>query len=377
MSHFVLLVAMKPTDDVAGKLEEMLHPFDETREDIPEYRDYEDAKTPESFWLYTSMQRTAEEVAVGDRSSVKPYKPNEIGWSSAYDRDNTEDEQWAKLELEAEAFHQFSNPPTWREVIEYANNRWYPEGENEDNRQSILRYDEEKDRAYTYSTYNPNSKWDWYQVGGRWSGYFPVKQPLDMEDAADLIQGQRSWTNEGQPREAWTVDGGPIRLLDLELLRARKGTEAGERYDAYQALVQDLPEALPFRVFSEDAQATVALLTNRQEITDTWDRAREAYNSQPRVRAARDSEQFKWDFECLIGEFAVSREFYVEKARNAAVPGFALLTPEGEWVAPGEMGWFGMSTNSEEDTAMFKTKANAYIEALDPDTLLIAVDCHI
>lgn len=25
---------------------------------------------------------------------------------------------------------------------------------------------------YEYSTYNPNSKWDWYSLGGRWSGCF-------------------------------------------------------------------------------------------------------------------------------------------------------------------------------------------------------------
>ena len=24
------------------------------------------------------------------------------------------------------------------------------------------------------STYNPNSKWDWYTIGGRWSGYLPA-----------------------------------------------------------------------------------------------------------------------------------------------------------------------------------------------------------
>ena len=26
-----------------------------------------------------------------------------------------------------------------------------------------------------YSTYNPESKWDWYVVGGRWDGYIPTK----------------------------------------------------------------------------------------------------------------------------------------------------------------------------------------------------------
>lgn len=376
MSHFVVLVAMNPTEDVAGKLEELLHPYDENREDIPEYRSYEDGPA-ETYWLYTSVKRTAEEVAAGDRSSVKPYKPEEFGYSSAYDTKRTEAEQWADMELEAEKFREFSNPPTWPEVIEYANNRWYPEGETEENRQSLLRYEEETDRAYTLSTYNPDSKWDWYQIGGRWSGYFPVKLPFDNEDAQHLIHGQRSWTNENQTREPWTADGGPIRLLDFEHLRNKKGTEAAERYDAYQALVADLPEAIPFRVFAEEAEASAALSKNRAEQTEIWDRAREQYRVQPRVQAARNSEKFKWDFECLINEFSVSREYYIEKARNEAVPGYALVTPEGEWVAPGKMGWFGMSSESAEDKAMFKAKCNGYLESLSPDTILVAVDCHI
>lgn len=376
MSHFVLTVAMEPTDDVEGKLAEMLAPYDENREDIEPYRHYEDGSA-ENYWLYTSVKRTAEEVAAGDRSSIKPYRPDEIGISNRFDTQYTEDEQWAKMEKEAEAFQQFSNPPTWPEVIEYANNRWYPEGETDENRHDYLHYDAEKDQAYTWSTYNPNAKWDWYQIGGRWSGYFPIVPDFTAEAARLLIHGKRSWTNQDETPDPWAVDGGPKGLLDLEHLRNKKGLEAQVEYDEYHALVEGLPEALPFRVFSEDAQAAAALTNNRAEQTAIWDRARELYNEQERVRAAKNSERFKWSFGCLIEQFSVSREFYVEKARNEAVPGFALLTTTGEWVAPGEMGWFGMSTNSEEDTAMFKAKANGYIDGLSDDTLLIAVDLHI
>jgi len=37
-------------------------------------------------------------------------------------------------------------------------------------------YIDDDKNIYTYSTYNPNSKWDWYQVGGRWTGYFKLKE---------------------------------------------------------------------------------------------------------------------------------------------------------------------------------------------------------
>lgn len=29
--------------------------------------------------------------------------------------------------------------------------------------------------VYRMSTHNPQSKWDWYDVGGRWSGFLPLK----------------------------------------------------------------------------------------------------------------------------------------------------------------------------------------------------------
>lgn len=375
MSHFVTIVAMEPTEDVEGKLAEMLAPYDENKE-VPEYREYEDGPA-ENYWLYTSAKSTAEEVANNDRSSVKPYKPNEIGFSSAFDNRNTEEEQWEKLKKEAEAFKQFSSPPTWPEVIEYANNRWYPEGETEENRQSILRYDEEQDKAYTYSTYNPESKWDWYSIGGRWSGYFPIRGDLTVEASRLLITGRRSWTNQGETPDPWACDGGPKGLLDLDALRDKKGAEAAKRYDLYQEIVEDLPEALPWRVFADDAAAQAALTTGRGEITAVWDEARRLYNEQERVRRTKQHDEFKWSFDCTVEEFSVGREFYIEKARNEAVPGYALVTTTGEWVAPGEMGWFGMSSESKEDMAMFKAKVNGYIDGLSDDTLLIAVDLHI
>lgn len=37
------------------------------------------------------------------------------------------------------------------------------------------RVPEYKDSDGDTTTYNPKSKWDWYQVGGRWGGYFLLK----------------------------------------------------------------------------------------------------------------------------------------------------------------------------------------------------------
>ena len=42
-------------------------------------------------------------------------------------------------------------------------------------------------------TYNPNSKWDWYSIGGRWGGFLPLKE-LDSE-------GNHLTTNEALVEE--------------------------------------------------------------------------------------------------------------------------------------------------------------------------------
>lgn len=42
--------------------------------------------------------------------------------------------------------------------------------------EEIKNYDDVGDNGEVYSTYNPNSKWDWYSLGGRWSGMIKLKE---------------------------------------------------------------------------------------------------------------------------------------------------------------------------------------------------------
>ena len=40
------------------------------------------------------------------------------------------------------------------------------------------------------STYNPNSKWDWYSIGGRWSGFLCTKEKDDEGNPIRVNQAQ-------------------------------------------------------------------------------------------------------------------------------------------------------------------------------------------
>ncbi len=50
-------------------------------------------------------------------------------------------------------------------------------------------YEKDLDGWFYWSTYNPKSEWDWYQIGGRWSGFFELK-----EGAKSLNETEFSWT---------------------------------------------------------------------------------------------------------------------------------------------------------------------------------------
>lgn len=53
-----------------------------------------------------------------------------------------------------------------------------------------LGYDEYRDydeNGNELSTYNPNSKWDWWVVGGRWSGYFNGEDSITIGEYKKIL----------------------------------------------------------------------------------------------------------------------------------------------------------------------------------------------
>ena len=55
---------------------------------------------------------------------------------------------------------------------------------------------------------------------------------------------------------------------------------------------------------------------------------------------------------------------------------WAVLTPDGIWHEPGQMGWFGISSN-EMNEDEWDAKFREYLKTLDKDIILTLVDCHI
>lgn len=173
---------------------------------------------------------------------------------------------------------------------------------------------------------NPNAKWDWRVIGGRWSTWLPFTEGTRAE-------------------------------LDIEAIRAQKADEA--RADYRSTVPADI----------EPPDTDWAGFRDRY---DTIDEARNAWQNHPFVKACNEAHDgWCWD----ASEYFVDEETFVEAARMRAIVPFAVVV-DGEWLAKGEMGWFGASTE-EMPESEWNRKVNELIENLPGETLLTVVDCHI
>lgn len=200
---------------------------------------------------------------------------------------------------------------------------------------------------------NENKKWDWYVIGGRWSGRF------DGEDFTTVA--------------ALDIDG--------QLAKAR---ELGGRYhDAVIGAVGDqLASYQPWhayltRVSTDDGY------THEQARTDYWGQpvliaAQEIVRPDAEDNDAEDPFDGRKVFGRFgssneLSDFLCTREEYAERFANKQLAPYAMLDSDG-WHQKGDMGWWGMSANEDDD---WPFKAVERLRSYAPDTVLVSVDAHI
>lgn len=202
---------------------------------------------------------------------------------------------------------------------------------------------------------NPNSKWDWYQLGGRWKGFFKAK------DLKTAIVGE-SGVFDNESLDGW-ADQLQKKNIDIEGMRNYRCENAAKTYDAFHLIVngREIPswELIRQKYSKEDV-----------------DKARDEYHSNPVVKDLDNDENFKHSFIFSdMMEFVETRADYIQNARNSALQTFAVVK-DGKWFERGEMGWFGITHNEKDDFEWSKEFAKL-IDNLSEDTLLSLYDCHI
>ncbi|MDY7989850.1 hypothetical protein UY286_04985 [Paenibacillus polymyxa] len=165
---------------------------------------------------------------------------------------------------------------------------------------------------------NPNAKWDWWATGGRWS------------DSLLLKSGKRA--DAAQIKDIFFIEEANHEGVTIEI-------------EGYQ-----VPASL-----APTFQITVA------EASQAWD-------------------------EVIAGKGFYKPEYYLKRYGDKqsyiremlCFSTYAVITPDGVWHAKGDMGWFGISSESPEKAKEFSMSYfDTFIRNANPEHYLVLVDCHI
>ena len=191
---------------------------------------------------------------------------------------------------------------------------------------------------------NPNKQWDWYELGGRWSGFLKLK-PGAQGDNGD------------QSHKAGWCDSALKRDIDFEGMRAAAQEREAKRFDAYLSVLAGREEPDWEVIRAKYSEADIG-------------KARKEYHDHPVIIDLR-KEKF-WSTEHLRGK---TLEQVIAAARNEAVSTFAVLK-DGQWYERGSMGWWGIIVD-EEDAATWHQKVSELLDSIPNDERISIVDCHI
>ena len=212
---------------------------------------------------------------------------------------------------------------------------------------------------HEWSTYSPESKWDWYSVGGRWAGFFKLKPGV-----SGALGEPGLFSSKPEEGYADQVRKGNV---DWEYLQQDATVKAKEDWNKIAAVlgVDDVGKIIQPEMSWEQCR----------EMYPNIDEARKVYHAQSIVKQFAKIEKDSW--RASVSDYNFTEQEYIERHRWNFITTFAVLK-NGEWFEQGQMGWFGMSSETDEEEEQWsKSFYQTFIEPLDDDTLLTIVDCHI
>lgn len=274
MSHYS--VAVFSNGDTTH--EELLRPYDENL----------------SFPHYT----TKAEIIARVRKEIEEYKN---GTYAEYLKDR--DGYVAKCAASDNTEHIKYITQEFPKKLQWTDEECYVDGIKYENKEDI------RPDGSVFSTYNPNARWDWYQVGGRFEKMIPLNDGTfcDEADMADVNINYRDSDHYKKALRFWQlyIDGvEPENDADRELVRFHYRT--------------------------------------KEYYTDRFKNAEEYADASSRLN------------------------FY------------AALLPNGEWLEPGRMGWWGISFATSEDEKRWSEQKKEIIRRAKAENWYITmVDCHI
>lgn len=187
---------------------------------------------------------------------------------------------------------------------------------------------------------NPNAKWDWWEIGGRWAGLLKTKG-------------------------GGTVNQCPRKNLDFDTMLENQKEGKEEKWNLFQKYWND-----------ETITATPEDVNKYEDWCKRYDKVAQVLPTADHFARVDDlfSNQLQWWSWGLddVEEFLVDKETFMKPDALT----YAFVDENGKWHQRGEMGWFGMD-NKELGTPDYDEAFWEFIDRISPKTLLSVVDCHI
>lgn len=209
---------------------------------------------------------------------------------------------------------------------------------------------------------NPNKKWDWWVIGGRWEGFFRKKPGSKGEMGRPGIQTMDE--NYEPPNSELQASSLLKRDIDLQAMRDEARADAEQQYDRFEHATRGLKAPPPWNQI-------------REKHGEDIDAAREEWNSYPWVKALAAAKIFLlWEdpleFFCVMSG---GREAFIQKKLNHVGVTFAVVK-DSKWYQRGDMGFWGI-VSDEKDQGVWEEEFQKLLDSVPDDTLLTVVDCHI
>jgi hypothetical protein len=400
MSHSTVTVVIRDCDTAAEALEqlsELLEPFDENKEDVepyPEWMDAGDVSIASKF--YRDHPEYCTEDGEGPTAPFEVYvtEGNLEAWN-----------EWTRMACGA-----------------YGGN----------NRDSGI-YDADEDRFGYLCTYNPKSRWDWWELGGRWHGFYQLKPEVNLAGVPvpewrkrleaqhpvgeDRVHGEEQLPVYDGSQDAVLGNGGTFGdeagvnfegradlarkgNIDFEAMRALAGQQADTFYDTFEKATVGLEpgetwmetfrrvhfdhEVDPDETYDGYVLVVAAeglepipveeWQAKRQEIVNE---ARRQFHANPWITALREAnlDPFMDDTHEYWCVNSGGRQAFVQGALDSVGQTHAVLL-DGEWHEQGRMGWFGIVSNDKGES-VWTRQFRRILDSLPDDVFLAVVDVHI
>lgn len=231
---------------------------------------------------------------------------------------------------------------------------------------------------------NPNAKWDWWSIGGRWREMLRIKEASQSHVRGDIgVPELLSLQKNGEKHKVQphAADGAQKKDIDFEGMDLEvqvridewwnkwlefEKTGKDDGHPAFFGIVFDL-----IKMGLKKPVVETVLRRNKanRKFIEMGDKVNEEHRKELATKLP--------PVEYITKEFTkedIERDYRWYFELNT----YAVLTEDGEWHSQGDMGWFGLSSDDADDRNEWgKSFVERFIKNAKDDDWFVIVDCHI